>query len=806
MKITFPVPAPGATVVQVVGGTTFEISMRGAAPNLELFARIGATAPSRLVAQQSTADGFLQMLLGPSDTGVSFPGALSWSATAGPRLDSVANQTFVVPINQTLLLVELKTLTLRFQSSPSGFDLVASFAGNGKLGPLELAVSGVGLTASLHPNGPANLDLEVLYKPPEGMGVVLDTGGISGGGFLFIDAPNGRYAGILELEVFGVAVKAIGLIDTRLPGGESGFSFLVVLSAEFSGLQIGFGFTLNGVGGIFGIFRGLVADALRDAVLRHSIDHILFARNPVANAAEIISDLRAIFPPTRDEYVFGPMAKVGWGTPTLAEGELGIILDLPRGVFAILGSLSAFIPVRDAAVVEFHLDFVGTIDPVQKVLQFFASLHDSRIAIYTLRGDMAMQLTWGDPPSFLFSLGGFNPHYQPPPAFPPLQRLSLDLGFGDNPRLSMQNYLAVTSNTFQFGAKAELYAAAGPFNLHGWFGFDALFILAPLSFIVDFDAGIDFREDDNVLAGLHVHASLSGPRPWHVEGEASISILFFHASVSFTATVGDTTPASVPAPDIDKALSGVVSDAHNWSADPPPGAQQVVSIRPPASDKALVLVDPVGGATLRERILPLNRTITKFAETKLAKPQIFKLSSVKVGGMPVSAGATVQDYFAPAQFDELTDQQKLSSPSFDRMDAGFSIAAHTATQGDGRADPIVYDTIIYDVPLVPRAGAVYALNNTMHAAMLGTGNVAQAARANSGFRKYAGDPLASSRVNLPDEAYVVASATDLTVHSAVTVPTTRSGAFRALSDYISAHPDAADSLQVVAANAAVGRV
>jgi len=53
----------------------------------------------------------------------------------------------------------------------------------------------------------------------------------------------------------------------------------------------------------------------------------------------------------------------------------------------------------------------------------------------------------------------------------------------------MQNYLAVTSNTFQFGAKAELYAGAGPFNLHGWFGFDALFILSPLSFIVELDAG-----------------------------------------------------------------------------------------------------------------------------------------------------------------------------------------------------------------------------------------------------------------------------------------------------------------------------
>src|SRR5438552_9610398 len=33
-------------------------------------------------------------------------------------------------------------------------------------------------------------------------------------------------------------------------------------------------------------------------------------------------------------------------------------------------------------------------------------------------------------------------------------------------------------------AKSELYAAAGPFNVHGWIEFDALFILAPLYFIV----------------------------------------------------------------------------------------------------------------------------------------------------------------------------------------------------------------------------------------------------------------------------------------------------------------------------------
>ena len=113
-------------------------------------------------------------------------------------------------------------------------------------------------------------------------------------------------------------------------------------------------------------------------------------------------------------------------------------------------------------------------------------------------------LNWGASPSFLFSLGGFNPHFVPPPGVPSIARLRLDIGFGDNPRISMQNYLAVTSNTLQFGAKSELYAAAGPFNVHGWIEFDALFILAPLDFIVDFSAGIDFREGDDVLAGVHV--------------------------------------------------------------------------------------------------------------------------------------------------------------------------------------------------------------------------------------------------------------------------------------------------------------
>ena len=41
-----------------------------------------------------------------------------------------------------------------------------------------------------------------------------------------------------------------------------------------------------------------------------------------------------------------------------------------------------------------------------------------------LYGDMALRLSWGDNPSFALSVGGLNPHFQPPPGFPTLKRLT----------------------------------------------------------------------------------------------------------------------------------------------------------------------------------------------------------------------------------------------------------------------------------------------------------------------------------------------------------------------------------------------
>ncbi len=81
-------------------------------------------------------------------------------------------------------------------------------------------------------------------------------GGITGGGFLYLDPDKGEYAGGLELQFQEfIHIKAVGILNTKMPDGSDGFSLLVIITAEFTPIQLGFGFTLIGVGGLLGVNR-----------------------------------------------------------------------------------------------------------------------------------------------------------------------------------------------------------------------------------------------------------------------------------------------------------------------------------------------------------------------------------------------------------------------------------------------------------------------------------------------------------------------------------------------------------------------
>ena len=275
-----------------------------------------------------------------------------------------------------------------------------------------------------------------------------------------------------------------------MPDGSSGFALLILITAEFTPIQLGFGFTLNGVGGLLGLNHSTDVTALQVGVKTGAVNSILFPEDIVANITRIISDLKAIFPIVEGHFVLAPMAKLGWGVPTLITLELGIIIDIPSPQLIILEASKCILPTEDAAILKLQVNFAGGIDFTQGIW-FNASLFDSRLLTFTLSGDMALRIGWGDQPMFIISVGGFHPAFHEiPPDLTGMNRLSISLLSGDNPRITIQTYFAITSNTVQSGARAELYAEAAGFNVYGFLGYDLLVQFNPFYFIADIYAGL----------------------------------------------------------------------------------------------------------------------------------------------------------------------------------------------------------------------------------------------------------------------------------------------------------------------------
>src|SRR5690606_38239983 len=234
------------------------------------------------------------------------------------------------------------------------------------------------------------------FKPPNGVGLSVDVGVVKGGGYLFFDFDKGEYAGALELTFSEiVSLKAIGVINTKMPDGSPGFSLIIIITAEFgTGIQLGFGFTLLGVGGLLGLNRTMKLEALAEGVRTGAVEGIMFPTNVVENAPRIISDLRNFFPVEEGKFLIGPMAKLGWGTPTLISISLGIIIEIP-GNIAILGILKIALPTEEAALIVLQVNFIGAIEFDKDRLWFFASMYDSRVLFITLEGEMGLLVGWG---------------------------------------------------------------------------------------------------------------------------------------------------------------------------------------------------------------------------------------------------------------------------------------------------------------------------------------------------------------------------------------------------------------------------
>lgn len=804
-----PDPARKPTVLPILGNTRVElgdVDLRLTAGANELDAKV-TLHNAALVIGKDSADSFSGSRMPGTGVRGDFDLVIGVSSVRGVYLGGTAGISATIPLNKDVGPLHLDTLRIevRPDSATSAIRVSAGLTLSLEIGPVLAVVDGIGVRLDVSfPQTGANLgvvDVRPKFQWPRGIGVTIDAGAVSGGGYIYFDPDNGRYAGVLQLELKTFSIKAIGLLDTKLPGGKKGFSFLIIISAEFSPIALAMGFTLNGVGGLAGLHRTIVVEALQAGVRNHAVDDILFPDDPVKNAPRIISDLQKFFPPMQGRYVFGPMALIGWGTPTLITIELGIILELPAPLrILLLGQLHCTLPETKPALIELHVDILGVLDFGAKLFALDGVIHDSKIGAFAISGDFAVRLRWGASSSFALSVGGFHPRFALPDQFPSLRRLTLALSEGDNPRLTMQCYFAVTSNSLQFGARADLYAAAGKFNVSGWIDFNVLIVFRPFSLRADLSAGFALRRGSRYLAGIHIEATLTGPGPWHVWGSASITILCWDVSVDFDLTIGSATPQPLPPTSIWPSLKPAIEDGGSWSATLPPAVARVVSLTAP-SNGDVPLLDPMGLITMTQRTAPLNHVNSRFADGAPAAPRRFDLFEVIVfragSGEPLfglPAPPLVHELFPPAQFEQMSDDAKLSRASFEKMVAGLVFPDMVAfSQPVGT--PLAYRTVVLDSPVESHNGALYHLSGGVLEAVARAGAAASGGMHRSGSDRYV--TPAPPKVVLLDETYVIASAANLTRRSDLAAAGTKADVLESLAQHLAAHPEDRGRLVVI---------
>jgi hypothetical protein len=766
-----------------------------------------------LVVAGSDGDGFISSVLPPDGVHTDFDLAIGWSNEKGFYFRGGAALAVSVPVHTTYLgILRVETVDLALSTSDrAGLCAAIGLTAIVTFGPVKTSVERVGLVTNIAlyhdggSDGPADIGLD--FKGPDGIGLAISTGPVKGGGYLFFAPATEQYAGILELEFKTIALKAIGLLTTRMPDGSKGFSLLIIITAEFPPVQLGFGFTLHGVGGLIGVNRTAVKEVLQAGVKTGALSSVLFPRNPVENAPQLLSDLRTVFPPAPDSYLVGPMAKLSWGTPTLVTLELGIIVQFPAPLrLIILGRLSMLVPTRETALLSVNLDALGIIDFSEGEASIDASLFDSRLANFVLTGAMAARLGWGKAPHFELAAGGFNPRFQPPVGFPALERLALTLAAGDNPRLRLECYFALTSNTLQFGAALDFHVhvdlwVLGIFSVDAHLGFDVLVRFSPFQLEADIAASIDLKRNGKTFLGVWLDLYLRGPGQWYANGQATFEFFGGH-TIRFELTIGPPgPPQALSESNPIELLLAALGDPGNWSAQPANGGEALVTLRDVEPAEGEILVHPRGSLAVRQRVVPLRLDVEKFGETRPVGPRRFELTNATLGDAAADGVEAVREHFAASQFLTLSDDEKLSRPGFEAFEAGIRIGTHDPDFAQGVEADFEYDDIVLDAD--PSGALGRQRDPTSYSP---TDAVVAALGADATMGGYASPGL---DIAVTEPQYVVVETAGLSVVPALGATNgdglTYTEARQRLERHVEANPSDAERLMVVAAHESEGQ-
>ena len=524
---------------------------------------------------------------------------------------------------------------------------------------------------------------------PSGAAIALELPGVTGGGQLAF--ANGEWRGAVMLTIGPLKVAGYALLAPN--------SLLIAMSGRFPqpGIQVGFGFAVSGIGGIFGVNRRTDTAALTSAVLDGTLGNLLFPNDPEHDIPRILPNLPKLFPPQSGQALLGPMFEINWAGGLL-KAQAALILEAPDPTrLSCIGRLIVDLPTADVALVHLQATFAVVADFGVPEFRLVASLTGSYIVGLTLTGDIFLLVRGGRDSSFVVSAGGFHPAVRPPAGVPALQRLGMAVRFGIA-ELRYEAYFAVTTSSVQFGAKAELSASLADCGVHGWFGFDALIEWVPrFHFTVDIAAGFEVEVFGESLLGVRLHGTLEGPAPWHITARGEVELLFVTVSITIDESFGDPPAQITFVPDVAGQLVSALQDSGAWTLHPPSADTDGVILTAAAAAAVAAgrLLHPAGTLQVRQKLLPFGITLDRFGGYAVPA-QRWQLTGIRLrqDSEPIQPTDVVTDQFAMGMFRTMTREEQLSTTSFTQQPCGATLTPSGVVVRDARTADLDWDTVV----------------------------------------------------------------------------------------------------------------
>ncbi|KAB7743202.1 hypothetical protein GA707_13855 [Nostocoides sp. F2B08] len=578
------------------------------------------------------------------------------------------------------------------RATAHGTDLADSV----ELGPATLSLIAKAAAVRSLPTPPERPTTMVVgHLPIAGLAAALELGPISASGAGYFDVASRSAGAALTSELGPARVDVALLVDASGP-----LSVRALLRAEFrpTGIHLGFGFSLDAVGGIVGINCGVDGDRMRDGIADGSAMDALFGGGRSADQIRAtVRALERIFLARDGSHVVGPTLRLGWlnvGGTSLAKVDVGVILELPRGRVLLPGRLVVEVPGPGVPLLHVRLDLLGEVDVAGKRLALDAALVNSYVlGGFSIAGTAAVRMAWGDHATMLATVGGFYPGFSPSPAVvPPQRRISIGLR---NPipvglSITINGYAAVTAGTVQAGAHLSVSFKVPGASLNGSAGFDAIVQLSPLWFEAQVHGSVSIRALGQDLLSVNLKGTLTGPGPLVLTAEAYSRVLGVKVGGRKSFILSNEAGADRAPFD---GLAGLVREelARAANVTGKGGADPDVVLAPRAADDAPLLA-PNAELVWAQEAFPLDGPFQKAGGRTMASPAAVLVSPA------VPRAGTVKRQLTTAAYTTITPANALTVPQFEDREAGWHLQCVSTRSSSSKTVDRSHRTIMLPKP------------------------------------------------------------------------------------------------------------